>query len=324
MISNKNKSTHRNMISIIICTRHPEKLKKVSASIAETIGVPFEIVAVDNVQQQYGICEAYNIGASRARYDFFCFMHDDIHFETRNWGARMIAHLSDPGVGLIGVIGGDPKLKLPAINNVPFLKVEGNVVGYNKSGPVHYYFTEDPEDKSIIKPVTAVDGIWMCTRREVYEQFRFDDITFKHFHGYDIDYSLQVISAYKVCVVFDILLHHYSPGSPDRYHVREKLKLNRKWRKKTPISCRPYSSEELTRLHWIAMANFMNHLFNLQYGTLYIMRLHCYFSMNRFFRLRPFLSILKRLMILKIHQRFPMRFSLKDLSGKTGIENREA
>ncbi|RFP64156.1 hypothetical protein D0N36_15745 [Hymenobacter lapidiphilus] len=54
------------MISLIICTRDPAALAAVSQSAAATIGVPFEIVPIDNSQGQYGICEAYNLGAARA------------------------------------------------------------------------------------------------------------------------------------------------------------------------------------------------------------------------------------------------------------------
>ncbi len=50
------------MISIIICSRDADYLRKVSENVAATIGVPYEIQAIDNSKGAYGICEAYNLG----------------------------------------------------------------------------------------------------------------------------------------------------------------------------------------------------------------------------------------------------------------------
>lgn len=73
------------MISIIICSKNKDLLKDVSANIELTIGVPYEIIAIENNKGEFGICKAYNDGASKAKYDIFCFMHEDISFETQNW-----------------------------------------------------------------------------------------------------------------------------------------------------------------------------------------------------------------------------------------------
>jgi GT2 family glycosyltransferase len=293
------------MLSIIICSGNPEMLRNVSLSIQQTVGIPFEIIAIDNVNGKYGICKAYNIGAAKAKYDHLCFMHEDIHFETRNWGINVLNHLQDKSVGLIGVLGADPKLKIPSFKTNFNLKVEANLIAYSNSVPIPTFTTVDPHDRSIIKQVTAVDGIWMCTRKDVFKKFQFDDITLTGFHGYDIDFSLQVFQEYRVCVVFDVLMHHYSGGNPDRKHLQEKLKLNRKWRKKTPLSFRNYTKKELSSFHWAAMHSFTEHLFTLQYKKAYIIRLFCYFSLNKFFKLRPFLAVLKKIILTKQNRSCP-------------------
>jgi glycosyltransferase involved in cell wall biosynthesis len=66
------------MISLIICSRTPALSQKLANNIAETIGVPYEIVLLDNSANTYGICQAYNIGVQQSKYDVLCFMHDDI------------------------------------------------------------------------------------------------------------------------------------------------------------------------------------------------------------------------------------------------------
>ncbi|MFI2757155.1 glycosyltransferase family 2 protein, partial [Streptococcus suis] len=93
--SSRTNGNQRPVLSLIICTRDPTALKTVSQSAAATIGVPHEIVAVDNSEGQYGICEAYNIGAAQAQYDVLCFMHEDIRFHTSGWGRIVVDILQD-------------------------------------------------------------------------------------------------------------------------------------------------------------------------------------------------------------------------------------
>ena len=54
------------MLSIIICSVSPERLEQVTRNIHDTIGVDYEIIAIDNREKQWPIARAYNEGASRA------------------------------------------------------------------------------------------------------------------------------------------------------------------------------------------------------------------------------------------------------------------
>jgi hypothetical protein len=57
-----------------------------------------------------GICEAYNIGGSKAQYPYLIFCHEDIIFLTSNWGILLCQNFEqDLQIGLIGVIGGKYK-----------------------------------------------------------------------------------------------------------------------------------------------------------------------------------------------------------------------
>ena len=61
---------------MIICSARPERLQAVTRNIEATIGVEYELIAVDNSVEGRGICAVYNEGASRARYPFLCFVHE--------------------------------------------------------------------------------------------------------------------------------------------------------------------------------------------------------------------------------------------------------
>ena len=68
------------MLSIIICSVSPERLEQVTRNIHDTIGVDYEIIAIDNREKQWPIARAYNEGASRAHYPFLFFVHEDVKF----------------------------------------------------------------------------------------------------------------------------------------------------------------------------------------------------------------------------------------------------
>ena len=74
------------MLSIIICSVSPERLEQVTRNIHDTIGVDYEIIAIDNREKQWPIARAYNEGASRAHYPFLFFVHEDVKFHSVGWG----------------------------------------------------------------------------------------------------------------------------------------------------------------------------------------------------------------------------------------------
>ncbi len=287
------------MISIIICSRDKSVLDIVSNNITQTIGVPFEIIGIDNSRGEYGICKAYNIGAKKSKYDILCFVHEDISFVTQNWGQNVVNHLKDETVGLIGVVGADPMSKMPCTIAPSLLNHEANIIVYSNDQKHCNHINTNKTNTSIIKQVTGVDGVFMCTRRNVYLQYHFDEKTLKGFHAYDADYSLQVLQTYKVCVVFDVLMHHYSSGHADKKFMDSYLKLCYKWRKHLPISYKQYTQKEKVNQHWKVMVVFINKLFELKYSYAFILKQYFYFSFNNYFRIIPFLTILKRILLPK-------------------------
>lgn len=103
------------MLSIIICSVSPERLEQVTRNIHDTIGVDYEIIAIDNREKQWPIARAYNEGASRAHYPFLFFVHEDVKFHSVGWGKCIEKKLKEPDCGVIGFAGS--KVKLNAIRD---------------------------------------------------------------------------------------------------------------------------------------------------------------------------------------------------------------
>ncbi|MGB3132870.1 MAG: glycosyltransferase, partial [Saprospiraceae bacterium] len=74
------------MISIITCSRAKDISTELRKNIVQTIGIEHEIIVFDNSANKHSIFQAYNIGASRAKYEILCFVHDDLFYMTQDWG----------------------------------------------------------------------------------------------------------------------------------------------------------------------------------------------------------------------------------------------
>ena len=74
------------MISLIICSTHSDISAELKQNIDTTIGYDHEYVVIDNSDNRHSIFSAYNEGIRRSKGDILVFMHQDIGYQTINWG----------------------------------------------------------------------------------------------------------------------------------------------------------------------------------------------------------------------------------------------
>ena len=225
------------MISIIICSRKGKISRTLYKNISDTIGVPFEVICIDNSNNKYSICSAYNEGVKHAKYPYLCFMHEDVLFKTLDWGRKLINHLNDDNIGIIGNFGGH---YIP--NFFPAIYVDGPVTGKFIQGQTinRSYLTHEVDFhdycKGISIEVAVVDGMWFCARKDLFNNISFDEKTFSGFHCYDLDICMQTHAIGKqVKVVLDIILEHASPGNMDMTFFNQLHLWYKKWHKNLPI-----------------------------------------------------------------------------------------
>jgi hypothetical protein len=203
------------MLSIIICSRDAVALQRVSANVAATIGVVYELIGIDNSAGEYGICAAYNLGASQAQYGLLCFMHEDIRFHTQGWGQEVVRLLADPTIGVLGVAGSTYQPNAPAgWTAAGTERIAMNVLHSDAAGGTKLDY-KNPAQTQLVQ-VATLDGLWLCVSKHVWEEFRFDEQNFPGFHFYDIDFCTRVFTKYKNFVTFGILIEHFSRGSFDK------------------------------------------------------------------------------------------------------------
>lgn len=228
------------MISIIICTQKKELPADLVDNIKTTIGVAYEIIAIDNSGGKYSIFEAYNKGIAESKYSNLCLVHEDVLFCTQNWGQRVNTYLESLETGLIGIAGSDHA------NRVPFT--------WNHSGVYYQWIYNNGKEKRLMKrpqnikniknQVVFLDGVFLCMRKELTEKIHFDE-NLKGFHGYDLDISLQSHNAgYKNYMVSDIMIEHLSSGNKTRRYYQNLITVYRKWEKTLPIDIRKSLSQK--------------------------------------------------------------------------------
>jgi GT2 family glycosyltransferase len=245
------------MISLITCSRGSSIPAALRENISATIGIEHEVVVIDNSNNQYTIFEAYNEGVRKSQYPFLLFMHDDIMYHTANWGQRLLDHFRDPGIGAVGIAG------TPYLSYMPG--------GWWSNGMGHLYLLQsdrnqaEPEMQHVFpagsssEPVVVLDGVWFCIRKELFQTIRFDTETYKGFHFYDADISLQVFFAgYKLIAINDILIHHLSKGVLDKKWIDNAWIFHRKWKHKLPVTTTTYQLALQCRLEYRSIQEFMH------------------------------------------------------------------
>lgn len=224
------------MISVIICSVNPEHLKELSWNIEATVGLPYELLAFDNRIENNGISKVYNDAAAKSKYNILCFIHEDIKFHTKNWGQVLVNVLKDKKNGLVGVSGAVYKSKYPGTWSAcdsSFYRTHSIQHYKNTPKPIIHEFNPEQED---VSEVAVIDGVFMAITKKIFYQFHFDQKSFPSFHGYDLDYSLQISTRYKVVITHQILLEHFSEGNLNGTWIENSLKLHEKWKNTLPVS----------------------------------------------------------------------------------------
>jgi hypothetical protein len=239
------------MLSIIVCSRNKLPQKELVDNINTTIGTEYELIHIDNSENQYSIFSAYNYGCTLSKFKYLCFIHEDILFHTQNWGEKIIFHLQSPKTGILGFAGGDLVTHVPGAwaNHIsPSL----NIIQTDKTGKRPTKHLIEPLNYSQSKRSSiTLDGLFLSMRKDILKKIRFDE-NFKGFHGYDYDISLQaIVAGYMNYVIYDIKIEHFSRGKTDINYFRNLISIYKKFENYLPIIGNNIKEEERKKIHEI-------------------------------------------------------------------------
>jgi hypothetical protein len=220
------------MISIIICGYSEINQVLVIESITNTIGYAHEILYYKNVPQK-GICSIYNELSQRAKGDIILFVHEDVIFETQNWGAHLIN--GHKNYDLLGIAGAKYKSHLPCSwSATPYKTYRLNQQYKYKTREKEYLFKEFLPGRNT-EDLVIIDGVFISVKKEVLGKISFDEEMLGGFHGYDYDFCLQASNYFKLGMIKNILLTHKSDGKVDKAWMDAQIKICHKWQHKLPI-----------------------------------------------------------------------------------------
>ena len=205
-------------LSLIFCSRTKQLPDLLLRNIEATIGCDYELIVVDNSQQEYSIFEAYQLGSSRSKGKYLAFLHDDLYFHTQNWGELLKEHLAVPGVGIVGIGGRDTLVRVPSSWTVSLPYIHLTQSDKNRK---NRKIKHRPADFSGLRAkVVMLDGVMLCMQSKLMETIGFDT-RMAGFHGYDFDICIKSAAAgFQNYVMYNIEIEHFSRGNADKNYYR--------------------------------------------------------------------------------------------------------
>jgi len=220
-------------------------------NIENTVGCTFELIVIDNSENQYSIFEAYNLGIEKSKGEYLCFIHDDILFHTQDWG-NVVKNIfdADKKIGLIGVAGAKSKTKMPSlwwscpkehklasiIQHIPDRETQRWNSGFEKENLVE---------------VVAIDGVFMVMRKD--DRIRFNS-EINGFHNYDLNLSFECKNrGHKIVATNAILIEHFSLGTIKEEWFDSSYQLFKRYKNNLPLNIdknKPNKKQEIDNAVW--------------------------------------------------------------------------
>ncbi len=197
-------------VTAIVCSIRPDYFAAIGKRLSEQFARhEFELIGIHDAKS---LCEAYNRGAAQANGDYLVFCHDDIDIPHADFGERLLTHLQTRDV--VGVVGATHLVNSEWGTAGP-PHVHGQIV-HKPPGFDGYLYLAVALGAPIVDGIHSMDGVFIAMHRKVWEQVRFDDVTFDGFHVYDVDFTYRAhLAGFRLAVPVDLLLIHFSTGSYD-------------------------------------------------------------------------------------------------------------
>ena len=200
-------------------------------NVKNTIGCNYNIFRYEN-KNQYSLTEIYNKGLNEHSEDntIIVFCHNDITFDTKNWGLLLLSKFNNTNYDIIGLAGTDLLLE-----SGRWWESRENLFGIvNHQNEFRKWSTEFSSPLKNIKDVVVVDGLFLAVNPNSIES-KFDE-NFKGFHFYEIDFCTQnYLDGCNIGVTTDIRVTHKSVGMTNDQWEQNRLQFIEKYKDELPI-----------------------------------------------------------------------------------------
>jgi len=202
--------------------------------IKETSGIRnIQILSYENPNGE-SLTKIYNKALKESTNDIILFCHDDIIFNAKKWGKKLLNHFNESDYGILGLAG---TRKLTESGswwediNQPLSNMVG-IVNHSQDGKTWESKYSEPVLTNII-PVVILDGLFFAIdRRKIKKQFN-EEVS--GFHFYDIDFTFSNhLEGVKVGVITNIRITHKSIGQTNEQWEENRLDFAKRYSDKLP------------------------------------------------------------------------------------------
>lgn len=189
-----------------------------------------EVIEIIN-QGDKSLSKVYNEIINKAKNDIIVLCHDDLEFDTKKWGDKIIKHFNDSDFGILGVAG---TTEIPETGMwwQDRRKMMG-IVNHKRDGKKwESKYSKSWGDK--ITECCFVDGLFIAiNRKKIKENF---DENVNGFHFYDVYFSVKnFLKNVKIGVVYNIRITHLSIGETnENWDINKDIFVN-EYKEKLPI-----------------------------------------------------------------------------------------
>lgn len=178
------------------------------------------------------LSEVYNEILSESKYDIVILCHDDLEFDTKNWGDKVLKCVTkNPEYGIFGLAGSkylDSNAKWWEVMSTMY-----GIVNHKHDGK-KWTSTYSKDLGNKIEDVILVDGLFIVVNKNKIKH-NFDD-KIKGFHFYDLGFCLpNFIDGVKIGVMFDVRVTHLSIGQTNQQWEDNRIKFSKRYENVLPI-----------------------------------------------------------------------------------------
>ena len=209
--------------------------KKINQDFIDTIkstsGVHgIEVIPYEN-PGKYSLTQVYNMGLKDSKNDLVLFCHDDIKFDTKNWGRKLIKHFQKSDYGILGVAGCKYLPETGKWWEVP-MEMMGQV--FHEHEGKRWLSTYNKRFGTNIFKSVLVDGLFFAVNKKHIKTNFNEDV--KGFHFYDLTFCVEnYLKNVKVGVISNIDITHLSIGQTNEEWEKNRVDFANKFKDSLPL-----------------------------------------------------------------------------------------
>lgn len=178
------------------------------------------------------LSEVYNEIIDESEHNIIVLCHDDIEFDSKNWGDKLLKNFKkNPDYGIFGLAGTkylDSSARWWKIPQTMY-----GIVNHKHEGK-KWTSTYSRTINDNIEEVVLVDGLFIALDKTKIKH-KFDE-TIKGFHFYDLGFTVpNHLDGVGVGVMFNIRVTHLSIGQTNQQWENNRVEFSEKYKTKLPI-----------------------------------------------------------------------------------------